>query len=110
MSKLKDNTCGACKFFIHYYVKTDGSYIKMFTGYCQEKSQFKNFDATGCKHFAKKENLDACYENAYIPRTIHFDGKTFCRLHELAFSKNSSFPLLVLACCDYAIQHKYKNK
>ncbi len=45
------------------------------------------------------------FKNANIPRTIRFTDNLFERLNTLAAENDISFNLLVLQCCQYAIDN-----
>ena len=42
--------------------------------------------------------------NANIPRTIRFTEELFEELNEVAQANNISFNMLVLQCCQYALE------
>ena len=45
------------------------------------------------------------FSNANVPRTIRFTDELFEKLNKIAQENKISFNLLVLQCCDYAIEH-----
>lgn len=45
------------------------------------------------------------FSNANTPRTIRFTDELFEKLNKIAQENKISFNLLVLQCCDYAIEH-----
>ena len=45
------------------------------------------------------------FNNANMPRTVRFTEKMFEQLNSIAQKNNISFNLLVLQCCQYAIDH-----
>ncbi len=45
------------------------------------------------------------FKNANVPRTIRFTENMFEKLNQLSFDNDVSFNLLVLQCCQYAIEN-----
>lgn len=45
------------------------------------------------------------FKNANVPRTIRFTENMFEKLNQLSFDNDISFNLLVLQCCQYAIEN-----
>lgn len=45
------------------------------------------------------------FKNANTPRTIRFTENLFEQLNKIAQENDVSFNLLVLQCCQYAIDH-----
>lgn len=50
------------------------------------------------------------FKNANIPRTIRFTENLFEQLNTIASENDVSFNLLVLQCCQYAIDHMKDNQ
>jgi len=53
--------------------------------------------------------IDNKFSNANIPRTVRFTEKLFEDINAIAESKNVSFNMLVLQCCDYALANLDKQ-
>ncbi len=49
------------------------------------------------------------FKGANIPRTIRFTNRLFEKLNQTAEENDISFNLLVLQCCQFALDH-YKNE
>ena len=49
-------------------------------------------------------------KSANIPRTIRFTESLFERLNKLASENDISFNLLVLQCCNYALENLEEEK
>ncbi|MFI3167550.1 MAG: hypothetical protein R3Y32_05465 [Bacillota bacterium] len=45
------------------------------------------------------------FKNANVPRTIRFTDSMFEKLNQLASDNDISFNLLILQCCQYAIDN-----
>lgn len=50
------------------------------------------------------------FSGGNIPRTVRLTGKLFHKLTTTATGNNISFNLLVLQCCQYALDHLEKEK
>lgn len=49
--------------------------------------------------------VDTQFSNANIPRTLRFTEQIFHALTTTANANNISFNMLVLQCCQYALDH-----
>ena len=49
------------------------------------------------------------FKNVNVPRTIRFTEKMFEELNQLAMDNEVSFNLLVLQCCQYALDNYVKS-
>lgn len=49
--------------------------------------------------------VDNTLKSANIPRTIRFTEDLFTQLNDVAHRSNVSFNLLVLQCCQYALDN-----
>lgn len=54
--------------------------------------------------------IDKDLKSANISRTIRFTEPLFERLNKLAAENNISFNLLVLQCCNYALENLEEDK
>ena len=54
--------------------------------------------------------VDTQFSGANIPRTVRFTDKLFYELTTTATGNNVSFNLLVLQCCQYALDHLEQEK
>ncbi len=50
------------------------------------------------------------FKNANISRTIRFTDTLFEQLNEISKENDISFNLLVLQCCDYALNNMKKDE
>ncbi len=54
--------------------------------------------------------VDNQFSNANIPRTMRFTDKLFEKLTAVATANDVSFNMLVLQCCQYALDHMQSEK